>query len=512
MSLEQNQSKRAHDKNLKGGFFLRKNPLEGCATGSSYSDFALAAKVMAIAASVALLVPFCGFAPGSAPSSATLLHTDFIVTAAPVYQPLAALRGGERFPQGAQLLLVHEGKTTPLVTGFAATADANVSFDGRTVLFAGKQASGDPWQIWELTLVDRSLRKVITTTTDAERPLYLPGGRMVWAQRAPWGFQLRSAEDGHPPAQAPLNPTAGPGVLPLTYTQASAFPADVLVDGRILFEAGFPLGSGSTPELFLVYADGSGVESYRCDHGRARWGGMQLASGDVVFTHGDSLARFTSPLAHEELITAPHAEYAGTIAETVSGAWLVSARTASGAHYAMSLWKPGTVALHTVFAVSGEDLVEPVLVAPRNTPKRHPSGLHDWDYANLLALDARLSREGDLKKTPASVRLESITAGGHTIIKGTAPVEVDGSFFVKVPADQPIRFALLDAKGSVLRQEHGWFWIRRGEQRICVGCHTGPERSSENRVPAVLLRTTTPADLTSSQVSSAVQQGKPGGN
>ena len=43
----------------------------------------------------------------------------------------------------------------------------------------------------------------------------------------------------------------------------------------------------------------SGVQSYRCDHGRARWGGKQLASGDVVFTHGTSLARFTSPLAHE---------------------------------------------------------------------------------------------------------------------------------------------------------------------------------------------------------------------
>ncbi len=79
---------------------------------------------------------------------------------------------------------------------------------------------------------------------------------------------------------------------------------------------------------------------------------------------------------------------------------------------------------------------------------------------------------------------------------GTASVERDGSFFVKVPADAPIRFVLLDEKGSVLRREKGWFWIRKGEQRICVGCHTGPERASENRVPAVLLRTTTAVDLT----------------
>jgi len=47
----------------------------------------------------------------------------------------------------------------------------------------------------------------------------------------------------------------------------------------------------------------------------------------------------------------------------------------------------------------------------------------------------------------------------------------------------------------VLRQEHGWFWIRHGEQRICVGCHTGPEHSSANRAPAVLLRSTVPTNL-----------------
>jgi hypothetical protein len=39
--LEQNQSKRALVENLKGGFFLRKKPLEGIAPGYSYSDFAL---------------------------------------------------------------------------------------------------------------------------------------------------------------------------------------------------------------------------------------------------------------------------------------------------------------------------------------------------------------------------------------------------------------------------------------------------------------------------------------
>jgi hypothetical protein len=230
-----------------------------------------------------------------------------------------------------------------------------------------------------------------------------------------------------------------------------------------------------------------------------------------VFTHGGSLARFTSPLAHEAPIAAPHAEYAGAIAETASGAWLVSART-GGAHYSLKLWTPGAPALKTVLAVGGVELVDPVVVASRARPKRHPSGLHDWNYANMVALDARQSREGDLKVAPAQVRLESMDSEGHAVTMGTAPVETDGSFYIRTPADKPIRFALLDAKGAVVREEHGWFWIRRGEQRYCVGCHAGPERSSENHVPAVLLRTTAPVDLTGAKPAAETQTGSRGGN
>jgi hypothetical protein len=167
--------------------------------------------------------------------------------------------------------------------------------------------------------------------------------------------------------------------------------------------------------------------------------------------------------------------------------------------------------MQNLLALSGQDVVEPVLVAPRTRPHHHPTSLHPWNYANLLALDSRLSREGDLHEAPASVRLETMDSQGRAVVNGIAPVEADGSFFVQTPADKPIRFALLDAKGAVLRQEHGWFWIRGGEQRICNGCHTGPERGSENQVPAVLLRTTIPRDLTGAKMVAQTQSGTPGG-
>ena len=450
--------------------------------------------VMAALAVLALL-PTCGF--GTKPEEN--LGADIIVTSASVYDPLAALRGEERFPKGAQLLLLHQGVAHSLLPGFAASADANVSFDGSRILFAGKQNAGDFWQVWELTLADHSVRKLIGGASDVIRPFYLPFGRLVYARRAAHGFQLEAAGKDTKEALDPIDANVGSTVLPISHLPSSAIPEDVLQDGRILFESSYPLGTVSSPEQYLVYSDGSGVESYRCDHGaegsKGRWGGHQLASGDVVFTHGSTLARFTSPLAQESAIVAPQAEYTGALAETNAKTWLLSTRADAGSHYALSLWNPGAAALQTLLERNDKDIVQPVLVAPHERPKRHPSALHNWGYANLLALDARVSRDGTLQGTPATVQLETLDDAGNTIVTGRARVESDGSFFVKAPADKPIRFALLDQNGTVLRQEHGWFWSRKGEQRICVGCHVGPEHAASNRVPAVLLRTAVPQDL-----------------
>ena len=445
-------------------------------------------------------------------------HTipSIVVTAAPAFDPLAALSGRERFPKGAQLMRIDRGTATLLVSAFAATADANVSWDATTVLFSAKPSSTDHWQIWELNLATHATRRIIAANEDLIRPLYLPAGQLVYARRLPQGFRSEVAGKANTLKLAPIDDDAAQTILPLSYIPASAVPADVLRDGRILFESYFPLGTGTTPELFLVYSDGSGVESYRCDHGRARWGGHQLANGDVVFTHGASLARFTSRLAHEAAIPAPHADFAGGIRETTDGAWIASVRsnpsTGATSHYALKLWKPAALTMTAVLSDPTHDLVDPALIAPRPRPNEHPTGLHPWEYGNLLALDSRQSRTGDLITAPAQVRLETLGADGRLIVTGTAPVEADGSFFVQTLADQPIRFALLDAKGTVIRREQGWFWIRKGEQRYCVGCHTGPERASENRVPAVLLRTTTPADLTGVKLAAIADAAKPKGN
>jgi hypothetical protein len=139
--------------------------------------------------------------------------------------------------------------------------------------------------------------------------------------------------------------------------------------------------------------------------------------------------------------------------------------------------------------------VQPVIVAARAVPPRHPSALHDRDGANLLCLNAYESPIPFSEGAIAAVRVFTQDAAGKPVLLGQSGVESDGSFYVRVPTERPLKIELAGTDGQKLAGEHGWFWLRRGEQRICVGCHAGPERAPENAVPKVLLRRTSPVSM-----------------
>ena len=412
------------------------------------------------------------------------------------YSAQAWILGGERFPRGGSIVVRNERESHPLIPNFTATVDPSLNFEGTSALVAGKEKPGDPWQVYEVAANGGPPRRVTSGEEDCVRPMYLPDGRIMYARKTGGRF-VREA--------AALDGNGKP--LRLTYAPGNFLPTAVLHDGRVLFESSFPLGSAGQPEIYTVYPDGSGVEAYRCDHGHARSNGTQAASGDILFASARGLGRFTSRLAHEVPVNVPEGDYAGGIAETEAGALILSSRPSRPAQagamntaeqsYSLKLWTPGSHALTTVAAEQGESLVEPVIVTQRQVANRFPTALHDWKTTNLLALNSYLSRDGETPPgTLAAVRVLTADTSGRVRVLGTAPVEKDGSFFVQLPGDSPLKFELLNAQGNVVRKENGWMWARSGEQRICVGCHAGPERAPDNAVPEVLLRTTTPADLT----------------
>ena len=440
-----------------------------------------------IAAFCLLLTPTM---PAPASGSAASPTPPLLYTVTKSYEPLAWLHGADRFGVGTAIYFKQGSKQRPLLPSFAASADPAVSFDGQRVLFAGKAHAQDPWQVWEVSLSEGKPRRITSGNDDCVRPFYLPDDRIVYARKTNGRFVIETSD------------LMGASPFPLTYISSNALPTDILRDGRILFQSSYPLGTDGLPELYTVYSDGSGVESYRCDHRGARHSGRQDKSGDIVFASAHGLARFTSARAQEVPITAPAGEY-DEVVETESNGWIVTWRPDAKTTFRLVRWMPGSRDLEPFFTEPGTNIVQPTLVMEHALPNRHPSALHDWPNANLLCLNAYTSKYQFIPGSIHTVRMYVRDAEGATKLLGSASVERDGSFFVQVPTEQPIQIELLDATGKTLKRESGFYWMRRGEQRGCVGCHAGPETAPENAVPMILLKSTTPADMTGALAQSA---------
>jgi len=426
---------------------------------------------------MALLLTLPGLAAGAAASSSALLYTE-----APQYDPQGMAPGAERFPAGAVVKVLAGGASRVLAPSLAVSADPALSPDGTRVLIAGRERAGEAWQIWETPLGGGAPRRVTSGAEDCIRPFYAAEGKFVYARKTARGFAVEIA------------PLAGGSALRLTYLPGDFLPDAMLRDGRVLFEAAFPAAPAAIRDLYTVYVDGSGVETRRCDHGPDRHAAAELASGDTIFQTGTGLARFTSARAGQLELTLPKGQFVGPVAETDAGEWLAAYRAGEAEAYWICRFQPRAAAVPV--KVAGPNAWQPVVVRVRPAPPDHPTGLGNREGANLLCLNAYVSKTQQIPKgAVAEVRLWSMNDRGAAVEMGKAPVETDGSFYVQTPSEAPLRFELLDRAGKTVAAEKGWFWARTGEQRVCVGCHAGPERAPENAVPQVLLRTQKPVPM-----------------
>jgi len=423
------------------------------------------------AVSIAAAVAAAFWSPADAGEPAV---GPLVFTVAPQYDSAAGLEAPDRFPKGATVFLATQTGRRPIAPGFYASADPVVSYDGGRILFTGKASAGSPWQIWEVAVSGGSPRQVVRCQADCTHPLYLPDGRIAYTRATAMGSDIETASaDGGSPER-------------LTFAPGRHVTEDVLRDGRILYQ--------SEGELYTVYPDGTGVETLRCDHGPRRRDARQISSGDVIFRAADQLARFTSALATQTDVAQPDCESAGPIAEVSPGKWVVSLRKSKGP-FGLYLWTKEGGRTEPLETPAGMNALQPSMVRRRDPPRQFPSGLvTSRTNGNLLCLDARASRV-PIAGRVAAVQVYSRDAAGQPILLGRQNVAGDGSFYVQVPADRPLRIELVNTEGLPVRAERGWFWMRPSEQRICVGCHMGPERSPENRAPEILLRTIVPEKL-----------------
>jgi hypothetical protein len=144
--------------------------------------------------------------------------------------------------------------------------------------------------------------------------------------------------------------------------------------------------------------------------------------------------------------------------------------------------------------------VEAVPVAAHQTPSWYWSTMNpDLKRGYFICLDGHLAEgvpHGRIASKLTRVRVLTLDATSQKERPlGEAPMEEDGSFYVAVPPDQPVRFEVLDGAGRVVRAQQSWIWARSGEEHGCVGCHEDRAVAPENRWPMALRRFDTPTRL-----------------
>jgi Hydrazine synthase alpha subunit middle domain len=472
--------------------------------------------IAAVVCSVLLIrVPASSQAPPATEkaSTTTARLPDLIFVQAP---QVAEGRLSQRFPQGSSIVRfsspVQPRNTVHLTEGIFAAADPQISFDGTQVLFSGRKRQSDHWQLWEMDINGGEKRQITKCSQDCLRGAYLPAQEIAVTVEETTGKQTVSY-------LAVLN-ADGSDFRRITFGNASFRLETVLRDGRIVASAAWPLVATETSSrariLYTLRPDGTALESFRCDHKEKaiQTEAEELTDGSLIFVRaaltgsatGGELARIGQGDLQVTLLgpraTANVYESAGQISDNeLVVAKQSAADKGPNAKFDLYLFNLKTAALgERVYADPQLSSIQPVIVAPRTVPKHYWNTLDPQSpTGNFISLNSYLSADapdGRIATGISRVRVFALNAtDGTERSLGEAPVEQDGSFFVQVPANCPVRFVLLDAKGQTIREEHSWIWTRPGEERGCTGCHGDKAMAPDNHWPLTLRRFDTPIAL-----------------
>jgi Tol biopolymer transport system component len=475
----------------------------------------------------ALLLPLAMIAvmvARSLPTSGAPLGVDLVFTQIP-FQPRDHERGSSRFlldranGQGSRLLwLKTDGSAIVLTSEFSAAADPSVSFDGRKVLFAGRKTASDHWNIWEMDSDGKNKRQLTKDLGDCREPEYLAKSSITppeFADKVRWIIFASNANDAQTQSAlyvTNVEPIQGQGtvVRRATFNLCSDFSPTVLRDGRVIFTSAIGCDGGAAQARFPLLAanwDGSCANLFCGSEQDAPFKTMACETADrnLVFIEsgapsdgGGRLARVAMrrPLHSYELLSRDAGLYLSP--RSLPDGRLAVSYTSGKESYGIYLFDfekgaPGA----KVFVDARWESLDVQPLAQRPEPQGLISSVIDsLRWGDLFCLNVydsdipgvnRLNK-GDVKVVRFFQGAQSEPASRETRLLGEAPVEEDGSFFVHVPADTPLKMQLVGAAGKTLQSMNRWIWVRKGTSQGCVGCHEDREIAPENRAPAAILR------------------------
>jgi len=414
-----------------------------------------------------------------------------------------------RYPHGSRVVLLSPPfgaqSLRVLSEGLEAAGDPCVSWDGRSVYFAGKGRDGQGWQIYKVAAGGGSPERVTEAPGGAMDPAVAAHDELVYSSPVPMAGQLWTSTEapalyGMLPGKAPRRLTFGPD---------GAVNSTVLRDGRVLYvSAAARDNARSQPHLCLytVNNDGTEVTAYagQDDGVDAVRRPRELGDGRICFLASQAYGPGSAEWAEGVRSAAPFATRANlfpfpgrgcrSVEPTPEGELLVCADTSGvagrsmTAHAALFRVAPGAVELGApVFDDPEWNSIEATCIAHRDGPAGHTTAVMPGaSQGTILCLNANDSSDpaANGSGSPAAhLRVTAIVGAGQLRVLGSVPVAPDGSVLVRLPAGVPLGFYTLDGADRVLRHQPPVVWLQPGENRACVGCHEPRNHSPRNVRP-----------------------------
>ena len=422
-----------------------------------------------------------------------------ILTEAPgSNQPQENLSGisGHYFP-GARISAILPGKPESLkvlTKDFYSACSPDISYDGRSMLFAAQQKKDESWQIWEMNLDNLKYKKITSFNENCTDPAYLPGGRMVFSKLTV-NDTVRSAYCLY---VCNLN---GSGFRQITFSPADNLATTVLKDGRLLTVSRQLLPEKRDPMLMVMRPDGTKADMFY----KGGTGNILISSahetsdGKILFIESDKEGSskgdlvsitYNRPLHTRINLTSGIGGDFCSVLPFGPDKYLVSCRNSDSEHFSLYEFDPQKKSLgQNVFSDPDYDIVDAVLAEEYERPKKLPSEVDLKVKTGLLLCQDLNFMDLQMPENISDNRKASkIEVLGVDTTYGVVEVEKDGSFQLKVMADTPFRIRTLDEKGNVVNGPCSWLWLRPNERRGCIGCHEDPELVPENKVSLAIMK------------------------
>ncbi len=375
-----------------------------------------------------------------------------------------------------------------LTEDFYSARSPEVSYDGRRLLFAGQKTAGELWQIYIKDLITYEVVQVTHCPVNCTDPAWLPDGRILFSRLD----EMEPAGQVHVLYACHAD---GCCMERLTFHPESAIASSVTNDGRIITLSARQYSDLGERQYLALRTDGTKSELfYKGDNKNFPvsrcWEGND---GRIYFIENGMQADqvmsidFGHPLSSRKLVLKSKKRTFHSIYPFSEDQLLVSARLDDEAEFGLYLVDSQTGEIKDQVKSSDRyHLIEPVLTRNRQTPLKLPAIVDmTKGKGTFLCHDSGLSTIA-INNEDKDKETYKVQVYGLDEMLGEVPVEEDGSFYVEVDADIPVRFQTVNAAGEVLRGPSAWVWVRPNERRSCIGCHEDRELAPENRVPDAL--------------------------